>query len=276
MSLSFGRFTFSLSRPLIMGIVNITPDSFSDGGQFLDPQRAIEHAMQLIAEGADILDIGGESTRPNAAPISEKEELARVLPILVGLRDKGVALSVDTQKSGVMRAALAAGADMINDVNALQSPGALAAVANSTAAVCLMHKQGDPQTMQQLPLYYDVAAEVRAFLQARLLAAEGAGIARERLVIDPGFGFGKNLEHNVTLLQQLHTLTDFGVPVLAGLSRKSMLGKLADLAVHERVHASVAAAVLAVMKGAKIVRVHDVKATHDALAIVNAIEGWHE
>ena len=271
-----GRFTFSLSRPLIMGIVNVTPDSFSDGGHFRDAKHAIDYALQLIEQGADLLDIGGESTRPNAAPVPEKEELARVLPVLEGLRDTGVALSIDTQKPAVMRAAIEAGADMVNDVNALQSPGALAAVADSTAAVCLMHKQGDPQTMQQLPLYYDVAAEVRAFLQARLQVAQAAGIARERLVIDPGFGFGKNLEHNVTLLQQFHTLTDLGVPVLAGLSRKSMLGKLAGLEVHERVHASVAAAVLAVMKGAKIVRVHDVKATHDALAIVNAIEGWHE
>jgi len=274
--LSCGRFTFSLSRPLIMGIVNVTPDSFSDGGHFLDAKQAIEHGLLLIEQGADLLDIGGESTRPGAASVPEKEELARVLPVLAGLRDSGAALSIDTQKPGVMRAAIEAGADMVNDVNALQLPGAVAAVASSGVAVCLMHKQGDPQTMQQLPMYYDVVAEVRAFLQARLHAAQAAGIARERLVIDPGFGFGKNLEHNVALLKQFDALTDLGVPVLAGLSRKSMLGKIADLEVHERVHASVAAALLAVMKGAKIVRVHDVKATRDALAIVNAVEGWHE
>jgi len=274
--LSCGRFTFSLSRPLIMGIVNVTPDSFSDGGHFLDAKQAIERGLLLIEQGADLLDIGGESTRPGAASVPEKEELARVLPVLAGLRDNGVALSIDTQKPGVMRAAIDAGADMVNDVNALQLPGAVAAVASSGVAVCLMHKQGDPQTMQQLPMYYDVVAEVRAFLQARLDAAQAAGIARERLVIDPGFGFGKNLEHNVALLKQFDVLTDLGVPVLAGLSRKAMLGKIADLEMHERVHASVAAVVLAVMKGAKIVRVHDVKATRDALAIVNAVEGWHE
>ncbi len=274
--LSCGRFTFSLSRPLIMGIVNVTPDSFSDGGHFLDAKQAIEHGLLLMEQGADLLDIGGESTRPGAVPVLEKEELARVLPVLAGLRDSGAALSIDTQKPGVMRAAIEAGADMVNDVNALQLPGAVAAVAGSSVAVCLMHKQGDPQTMQQLPMYYDVVAEVRAFLQARLNAAQAAGIARERLVIDPGFGFGKNLAHNVSLLKQFDALTDLGVPVLAGLSRKSVLGKIAGLEMHERVHASVAAAVLAVMKGAKIVRVHDVKATRDALAIVNAVEGWHE
>ena len=274
--LSCGRFTFSLSRPLIMGIVNVTPDSFSDGGHFLNAKHAIEHGLLLIEQGADLLDIGGESTRPGAAPVPEEEELARVLPVLAGLRDSGAALSIDTQKPGVMRAAIEAGVDMVNDVNALQLPGAVAAVADSSVAACLMHKQGDPRTMQQLPMYYDVVAEVRAFLQARLHAAQAAGIARERLVIDPGFGFGKNLEHNVALLKQFDALTDLGVPVLAGLSRKSVLGKIAGLEMHERVHASVAAAVLAVMKGAKIVRVHDVKATRDALAIVNAVEGWHE
>ncbi len=268
-----GRFTFDLSRPLIMGIVNVTPDSFSDGGHFYSPQQAIEQGLRLVEEGADILDIGGESTRPGAALVSEQAELKRVLPVLQGLANAGVALSIDTQKTSVMRAALAAGADMVNDVNALQQPGALAALAGSKAAVCLMHKQGDPQTMQQLPLYHDVVAEVHDFLQARIAAAQAAGIVPERLVIDPGFGFGKNLEHNVALLQNLQVLQDLGVPVLVGLSRKSMLGKIANLEVHERVHASIAAAVLAVLKGAKIIRVHDVKATRDALAIVNAVEG---
>jgi len=259
-----------------MGIVNVTPDSFSDGGQFYSAQQAIEHGLQLIHEGADILDIGGESTRPGAAPVSDEDELARVLPVLEGLREGRVALSIDTQKTAVMRAALAAGADMVNDVNALQAPGALAAVAQSNVAVCLMHKQGEPQNMQQLPLYHDVVEEVKAFLRARIEAARTAGIASNRIVIDPGFGFGKNLEHNVALFRGLPSFQDLGVPLLAGLSRKSMLGKIAHLEVNERIHASVAAAVLAVMKGAKIVRVHDVKATLDALAIVNAVEGWSD
>ena len=271
--LSCGRFTYTLSRPLLMGIVNVTPDSFSDGGHFYDAEQAIAHGLRLIEEGADILDIGGESTRPGAARVREQDELARVLPVLEGLAHAGVALSIDTQKPAVMRAALGAGVDMVNDIHALQEPGAFAALAGSKAAVCLMHKQGDPKIMQQLPLYHDVVAEVHAFLQARLQAAQAAGIERERLIIDPGFGFGKNLEHNVALLQNLQVLQDLGVPVLVGLSRKSMLGKIANCKVHERVHVSVAAAVLAVLKGAKIIRVHDVKATRDALTIVNAVGG---
>ena len=276
MTLACGRFTYSLSRPLIMGIVNVTPDSFSDGGLFYSPQQAIEQGLRLVEEGADILDIGGESTRPGAARVGEAEELTRVMPVLEGLMQAGVALSIDTQKPAVMRAALAAGVDMVNDIHALQQPGALAALASSKAAVCLMHKQGDPQTMQQLPLYHDVVAEVHDFLQARIQAAQAAGIARERLVIDPGFGFGKNLEHNVALLQNLQGLQDLEVPVLVGLSRKSMLGKIANREVHERVHVSIAAAVLAALRGAKIIRVHDVQATRDALAIVNVVEEWHE
>ena len=276
MTLACGRFTYSLSRPLIMGIVNVTPDSFSDGGLFYSPQLAIEQGLRLVEEGADILDIGGESTRPGAARVGEAEELARVMPVLEGLMQAGVALSIDTQKPAVMRAALAAGVDMVNDIHALQQPGALAALAGSKAAVCLMHKQGDPQTMLQLPLYHDVVAEVHDFLQARIQAAQAAGIASERLIIDPGFGFGKNLEHNVALLQNLQGLQDLEVPVLVGLSRKSMLGKIANREVHERVHVSVAAAILAALRGAKIIRVHDVQATRDALAIVNVVEEWHE
>ena len=271
-----GRFTYPMTRPLIMGIVNVTPDSFSDGSQFFTVQEAIAHGLRLIEEGADILDIGGESTRPGAARVTEAEELVRVVPVLEGLADAGVAISIDTQKPAVMRAALDAGVDMVNDIQALQQPGALAALANSNAAVCLMHKQGDPQTMQQLPLYHDVVAEVHEFLHARVQAAQAAGIVRERLVIDPGFGFGKNLEHNIALLQHLPALQSIGVPVLVGLSRKSMLGKIGNLEVHERVHISVAAAVVAALRGAKIIRVHDVKATRDALTIVNAVEEWHE
>jgi len=274
MHLRCGRFTLSLRRPLIMGIVNVTPDSFSDGGRYLDSRRAIEHGLALVAEGADLLDVGGESTRPGAAPVSEAEELARVVPVIEGLASATVPLSVDTQKPAVMRAALAAGADMVNDVNALLAPGAMAAVAETRAAVCLMHKQGDPQTMQQAPSYADTVAEVRTFLARRVAAAEAAGIERNRIVIDPGFGFGKNLEHNLELLRRLRELADLGLPVLAGLSRKSMLGRITGAEVDDRVYASVAAAVVAATKGARIIRVHDVKATRDALAVVNAVEGW--
>ena len=274
MSFRCGRFTLSLNRPLIMGIVNVTPDSFSDGGQYLDSNRAIEHGLQLIAEGADLLDIGGESTRPGATPVPEGEELQRVLPVIKGLLPAGIPLSIDTQKPGVMRAAIAAGADMVNDVNALLTPAAMEVVSGTPAAVCLMHKQGDPLTMQQSPRYADTVADVMSFLAQRIAAAEQAGIGRDRIVIDPGFGFGKNLEHNLELLRRLHELSDLGVPVLVGLSRKSMLGKITGGEVDDRLYASIAAAVLAAMKGARIVRVHDVKATRDALAIVNAVEGW--
>lgn len=257
-----------------MGIVNVTPDSFSDGGRFYSAAAAIEQAFRLLEEGADLLDVGGESSRPGAAPVGVEEELRRVLPIVEALRDGNVPVSVDTCKAEVMRAAIDAGAAMINDINALQGEGALEAVANSSAAVCLMHKQGTPQTMQFAPRYEDVAAEVMAFLRARLTAAEAAGIGRERLVVDPGFGFGKTLEHNVALLRRLDRFLALGAPVLAGLSRKSMLGRIAGIeAAGERVCASVAAAILAVQRGAKIVRVHDVKATRDALRVVDAIEG---
>jgi dihydropteroate synthase len=274
MPLRCGRFNLALDRPLIMGIVNVTPDSFSDGGEFLEPRRAVEHGLALVAEGADILDIGGESTRPGAAPVPEGEELARVIPVIEGLALAGVPLSIDTHKPGVMGAALAAGADMVNDVNALLAPGAMEALAGTQAAVCLMHKQGDPQNMQQNPSYVDVVGEVRAFLGQRIAAAEQAGIGRDRIVIDPGFGFGKNLAHNLELLRRLPELGGLGVPVLAGLSRKSMLGRIVGGEVGERLYASIAAAVVAVTKGARIVRVHDVKATRDALAVVDAVEGW--
>jgi dihydropteroate synthase len=255
-----------------MGIVNVTPDSFSDGGRFLAPEGAIEQGLRLVEEGADILDIGGESTRPGAQPVSEQEELARVLPVIEGLTNAGIALSIDTHKPGVMRVAIAAGADMVNDIKALLTPGALETVAPTMVGVCLMHKQGEPQDMQLRPGYRDVVAEVKAFLLARLRAAQEAGIAIDRLAIDPGFGFGKNLEHNLELLRHLHEFADLGVPVLAGLSRKSMLGKLTGLAVEDRVYASVAAALIAVIKGAQIVRVHDVRATREALAVLNAVE----
>ncbi len=266
-----GQFRLDLSRPLVMGIVNVTPDSFSDGGQHLQHDAALAHARQLIAEGADIIDIGGESTRPGAQPVGVDEELYRVLPIIAGLRGVSVPLSIDTNKPEVMRAAIDAGVHMVNDINALQDKAALDAVAASDVAVCLMHKQGNPQTMQQQPHYRNVVAEVRDFLCARRLAAEAAGIAHERIVIDPGFGFGKTLVHNLVLLRELKELTGLGVPVLAGLSRKSMLGMITGREVNERVAASVAAALIAVQRGASIVRVHDVRETVDALKIWNAV-----
>jgi dihydropteroate synthase len=271
-----GRYRFSLEHPLIMGIVNVTPDSFSDGGLLPNAQAAIEHALQLVEEGADILDIGGESTRPGAMPVPAAQELERIIPVIEALQGLDVPLSVDTQKPEVMLAAIRSGASMINDVNALQADGALQAVASSSAAVCLMHKQGEPQTMQQQPEYDDVLAEVRDFLAARIAAALAGGIPSERLLVDPGFGFGKSLRHNLLLLKHLDRLSVLGVPVLAGLSRKSMLGAITGRGVAERVHAGVAAAVLAAMKGARILRVHDVRATRDALQVVEAVEREHE
>ena len=254
-----------------MGIVNVTPDSFSDGGHYFRSDAALSHARQLILEGADILDIGGESTRPGALPVSAQEELDRVIPLIEGLRGVSVPLSVDTCKAEVMCEALAAGANMINDIDALQQPEALAAVVASDAAVCLMHKQGKPQTMQELPQYQDVVAEVLQFLHARIAAVENAGIERERIVVDPGFGFGKTLEHNLALLRSLNTFNELPVPLLAGLSRKSMLGMITGNDVKHRDYASVTAALLAVQRGAKIVRVHDVKATVDALKVLYAV-----
>ena len=271
-SLHCGRFSLSLDRPLIMGIVNLTPDSFSGDGTAGDAAAAVAHAHAQIEAGAAILDLGAESSRPGAPAVPAAEELARLLPVLRALRDAPVPLSVDTCKPEVMRAALAEGAAMINDIAALLAPGALAALAASQAAVCLMHMQGEPRTMQANPVYGDVAAEVRAFLGARAAACVAAGIAPDRIVVDPGFGFGKTLAHNLALLRQLDGLRTLGYPVLAGLSRKSMLGAITGRPVAERVHASVAAALLAVQRGAAIVRVHDVAATRDALALLNAVE----
>ena len=254
-----------------MGIVNVTPDSFSDGGHHASTQAAIDHAQRLIEEGADILDIGGESTRPGAAFVSQQEELDRVLPVIQGLRSIAIPISIDTYKPSVMRAALSAGASMVNDVNALQTEGALDVIAESAAAVCLMHKQGTPATMQQSPVYQDVLEEVGGFLRERIAVLEAAGIDRQRIVIDPGFGFGKTVAHNLDLLGQLASLRKLGVPILAGLSRKSMLGAITGRDVSDRVVASVTAALLAVQRGASIVRVHDVRDTVDALKILNAV-----
>ena len=250
-----------------MGVVNVTPDSFSDGGRYFKAKLAIAHARKLAREGADIIDIGGESTRPGAAPVSEQDELARVLPVLAEIAD--LCVSVDTRRPGVMRAVLDAGASMINDVDALSAPGALEAVAKSSCAVCLMHKKGDPATMQQDPHYDDVLGEVKAFLKERVNAAQGAGIAAERITVDPGFGFGKTVEHNLELLRRLSELSDF--PLVAGLSRKSTLGKLTGRPVDERLAGSLAMALLALQGGATILRVHDIKETRDVIAVWEAV-----
>ena len=267
-----GHYRLSLERPLIMGIVNVTPDSFSDGGAYLDAKAAIAHAHRLVEEGADILDIGGESTRPGAAPVSAEQELVRVVPVLRGLRNIGVPISVDTLKTEVMRAALDEGATIINDVTALSAPGAMEAVAASDAAVCLMHMRGEPRTMQSEPHYDDVVAEVKAYLVDRMGAVLAHGIARERVILDPGFGFGKRLEHNLVLLRELEQITALGLPVLSGWSRKSSLGLITGKPANDRLAASLAAAILSVRHGANIVRVHDVAATRDALAVVQAVE----
>lgn len=267
-----GKFQLDLTRPNVMGIVNVTPDSFSDGGKYASVDLAVEHALQLIAEGADILDIGGESTRPGAEPVSLQEELRRVIPVIEALSQvTAVPLSIDTYKPEVMRAAIAAGADIVNDICALREPGALEIVADSNAGVCLMHMQGVPQTMQLNPVYEDVVAEVRQFLADWAEACLAKGIARERILLDPGFGFGKTTVHNVTLLQHLDSLNALGYPLLVGLSRKSVLGRIAGGDELQRLHAGLAASVISVMKGAKIVRVHDVKATVDALKVVAAV-----
>ncbi len=266
-----GRFQLDLSKPRVMGIVNVTPDSFSDGGKFNTTEKGIAHALQLAEEGAEILDIGGESTRPGATPVPLDEELKRVIPVIEGLRDVGVPLSIDTYKPQVMQAAITAGADIVNDVCALREPQALEIVATSQAGVCLMHMQGRPQTMQADPQYDDVVSEVRDFLKDRLDAAVQAGIDRSRIVLDPGFGFGKRTAHNLTLLNHLNDIQALGLPLLIGLSRKSVLGQVVGVSVDERVHASIAASVVSVMKGANIVRVHDVKPTIDALKIVQAV-----
>jgi dihydropteroate synthase len=253
-----------------MGVVNVTPDSFSDGGRFEDAEAAIAHAVHLLEEGADILDVGGESSRPGAAPVSDEEELRRVLPVVRQLRDFPV--SVDTRKPGVMRAALDFGASMINDIEALTAPGAMEAVAKSDCAVCLMHKKGDPATMQSDPRYDDVVREVGEFLAGRIRACEAAGIARERIVADPGFGFGKTLEHNLALLRGLEALGGLGVPILAGWSRKSSLGRLTGRPEGERLPASLAMALLSLQRGARILRVHDVRETRDVVKIWEAVE----
>ena len=262
-----------LTQPIVMGIVNVTPDSFSDGGKFFARDQALAHARQMVADGATIIDIGGESTRPGATAATLQQELDRVMPVLEILVHEDAIVSVDTQKTEVMREAIRLGAAMINDVNALQAVGAIEVCAAANVAVCLMHKQGVPDTMQKAPQYYDVVAEVSDFLQARTRACESAGIARDRIVIDPGFGFGKTVEHNFSLLRELQTLVRLGFPLLAGFSRKSSLGVVTSRAIEERLAASLAAALIAAQNGAKILRVHDVKETVDVLKLWQAVSG---
>jgi dihydropteroate synthase len=273
-SIQFGRYQFRFdrsSRPLVMGILNITPDSFSDGGHFFSLDHALTHAEQMIADGVDIIDIGGESSRPGAERLSIEEELRRVMPVIYALRDCGKPISVDTCKPEVMREAIAAGADMINDINGFRAPGALSAVKDGDCALCIMHMLNDPQTMQLQPAYDDVVGEIAAFLRKRAAAMEEAGIERRRLCIDPGFGFGKTLDHNLALLRSLGEMQrTIGLPLLAGLSRKSMLGAITGKPVERRLAGSIAAAIIAAEQGAAIVRVHDVAETVDALKVWRA------
>ncbi len=270
-----GRFSVPLDRPLLMGVVNVTPDSFSDGGRFFEAKAAVAHALRLVEEGADIVDLGGESTRPGALAVSPQEESDRILPVLEGLKGLGKPVSVDTRRPEVMREALKAGASMINDIEALRAPGALEAVRESQCAVCLMHMKGEPATMQQAPRYDDVVGEVLGFLRERADACERAGIARDRIVVDPGFGFGKTLGHNLALLRSLRRLREeLRLPVLAGWSRKSSLGRITGrTAPDERLPASLAMALLSLQGGARILRVHDVRETRDVVRVWEAYEG---
>ena len=270
--LDCGGRELNLSRTAIMGILNVTPDSFSDGGIFLSRDAAVAHALAMVEEGADIIDVGGESTRPGAQAVSVQEELDRVIPVIEAVtRAVPIPISIDTSKPEVMRAAVAAGAGLINDVRALREPGAVEAASTLKVPVCLMHMQGEPRSMQQHPAYTDVAVEVRDFLKERIDACLAAGIPRQRIIIDPGFGFGKSAEHNLELLRRLDELRTLGMPILAGLSRKSMIGALFGLPVAQRLHASVALALIAVQNGAAMLRVHDVRATREAIQMFEAV-----
>lgn len=264
--------TFQLDVPAVMGILNVTPDSFSDGGRFAAREEALRHAVRMAEEGAAIIDVGGESTRPGASAVSEEQEIERVLPVIEAVRSElDIPISIDTSKPGVMRAAVAAGASMINDVRALCEDGALEAAAELQQPVCLMHMKGEPRTMQQDPVYADVVAEVAEFLRARVAKCREAGLDDKRIVIDPGFGFGKRPDHNIELLANLRQLEALGLPILFGASRKSTLGEITGRDVGQRLSASVAAAVLAVERGASIVRVHDVAETVDALRLTTLV-----
>lgn len=264
--------TIDLSTPQVMGILNVTPDSFSDGGKFAHFEHALVQVERMIADGATIIDIGGESTRPGAVEVSDEDELARVIPVLNAIKQRfNVFVSIDTSKASVMNAAIAAGADIINDVRALQNEGCLAAVAKSNIPVCLMHMQGVPQTMQDSPSYDNIITEIEAFFHQRIEACISAGIARERIILDPGFGFGKTLAQNFHLLANLSLFKPFGLPLLAGLSRKSMIGNLLERDVEQRLAGSISAAIIAAQQGAHIIRVHDVQATVDALKVLKAV-----
>lgn len=267
-----GRFELGLERPLLMGIVNVTPDSFSDGNQYIQTDAAIAHAQQLVAEGADILDIGGESTRPGAEPVSVQEELRRLLPVIEALRELNIPLSVDTFKPEVMRAVLDAGADIINDIAGFRDPASVAAVADSSCGLCVMHMQGEPKTMQKQPYYDDLYAEVRQFLLQRVQALRGAGVAPERIMLDPGLGFGKTVAHNYSLLRDLAAIQIESYPWLIGLSRKSMIGHVVNRPPQQRLAGSLAGMLAAVARGAAVVRVHDVAESADALRVWQAVE----
>lgn len=272
MQLRCGRYTLDLSCPLVMGILNVTPDSFSDGGRFVGLSQALEHARNMIEAGAGIIDVGGESTRPGAADVSEEEEIRRVVPVIEALAaGTSVPVSIDTSKPGVMAAAVAAGAGLINDVRAFREPGALEAAARTDAALCLMHMQGEPRTMQHDPRYDDVVGEVTAFLEQRVDACLAAGIGRERLVLDPGIGFGKRLDHNLALLAHLPQLGRSGLPVLVGVSRKSMFQSLLGRPVEQRLAGGLAVATAAALAGAAILRAHDVTETVDAVKVAQAL-----
>ena len=275
MHLNCNGHILDLTSPVVMGVLNVTPDSFSDGGRFLEPTQALEHALRMIDEGAAIIDVGGESTRPGAEPVSEQEELDRVLPIIEKLaQETDAVISIDTMKPAVMQAACAAGASLINDVNALRAETALQIASESGAAVCLMHMQGEPRSMQADPKYDEVTEDIAHFLQQRLQACTDAGIKADRIVLDPGFGFGKTLAHNLQLLAQLSRLTVLGQPLLVGVSRKSMFAALLDVPPQERIHGGVAAASLAVWQGASIIRSHDVRATVHAVKVAAAIKEY--
>jgi dihydropteroate synthase len=272
MLLKCGDRVLDLSEPKVMGILNVTPDSFFDGGRYAELQAALDRVRQMVGDGAAIIDVGGESTRPGSEPVGAAEEIRRVVPIIEAIATSvDVVISIDTNKPAVMRAALDAGASLINDVRALQEPGAMDAASQSRAAVCLMHMQGDPKTMQQEPHYMDVVAEVTSFLRERIAACEAAGIERSRILVDPGIGFGKRLQHNLALLAATKSLSGIGVPLLLGVSRKSMFSALLGRAPDERLAGGIAVATAAVLAGAKVIRTHDVRETVDAVRVANAL-----
>jgi len=275
--MQFKHKQLDLSQPQVMGILNVTPDSFSDGGRYTRVDAALQQARRMVEEGASIIDIGGESTRPGAQPVNEQQELARVIPVLERIaRELDVIISIDTSKAGVMREAVAAGAHMVNDVLALREPEALAAATQLQVPVCLMHMQGEPRTMQANPAYQDVVADVRTFLQQRVQACVAAGMSHDQLILDPGFGFGKSLPHNLTLFKHLPEFVQLGYPVLVGVSRKSMLGTILDLPAEQRLSGSIGLAALAVWLGASIIRAHDVGPTVQAIRAVRAVYSVRE